>query len=192
MSHTSPADAAIIDLYFSRDERAIKETDARYGKIFMQVSMNILDSRPDAEECVNDGYLKTWNAIPPARPNSLCAFVARIVRNLSINRLRELTAAKRSRDLTLSFEELEACISLPDDQSELSERLSERLSELLSDFLTAQEETDRILFMGRYWYALPVKELATRAHMTPNAVSLRLHRTRERLRVYLEERGYRV
>ena len=83
-------DQDIIDLYFARDEQAIAETDKSYGKVCMQVSMNILDSRPDAEECVSDTYLKTWNSIPPTKPRSLCAFVCRIARNLSINRLREL------------------------------------------------------------------------------------------------------
>ena len=93
-------DQEIISLYFDRDEQAIKETDTKYGKTCMQVSMNILHSHPDAEECVSDTYLKTWNSIPPQRPNSLCAFVCRIVRNLSLNRLKELTAAKRDRELT--------------------------------------------------------------------------------------------
>ena len=85
-------DQEIISLYFDRNEQAIKETDTKYGKTCMQVSMNILHSRPDAEECVNDTYLKTWNSIPPTKPHSLCAFLCRIIRNLSLNRLQELTA----------------------------------------------------------------------------------------------------
>ena len=176
-------DAAIIDLYFARNEEAIKATDQKYGKICMQTSMNILNSHPDAEECVNDTYLKTWNAIPPARPGSLCAFILRIVRNLSLNRLRDMKAAKRGRDLTLSFEELEACIPMPDERSP-------ELAALLDVFLAGLDTTDRVLFMGRYWYACPVSDLAQRMGMTPNAVSLRLRKTRERLRVYLTERGY--
>jgi RNA polymerase sigma-70 factor (ECF subfamily) len=180
-----PTDAEIVELYFARDEQAIAETDAKYGKVCMQVSMNIVESRPDAEECVSDGYLKTWHAIPPARPASLCAFVCRIVRNLSLNRLRELRAAKRGRDVTVSLEELEDCITV-------DLRHADRLAALLSDFLEEQEELDRKLFMGRYWHAVPVKELAREWDMTPNAVSLRLMRTRERLRAYLEEGGYTV
>ncbi|MBQ9151339.1 MAG: sigma-70 family RNA polymerase sigma factor [Clostridia bacterium] len=185
MSQRNPGDAAIIDLYFARDERAIKETDEKYGKVCMQVSMNIVNSRPDAEECVSDGYLKTWNSIPPARPHSLCAFICRIVRNLSINRLRDMRAEKRSRELTVSLEELGDCIPMPDESSA-------ELAELLSAFLSELGETDRILFMGRYWYACSVADLAKRLGMTANAVSLRLHKTREKLRVYLTERGYRV
>ena len=178
-------DQEIISLYFDRDEQAIAETDKRYGKTCMQVSMSILNSHPDAEECVNDTYLKTWNAIPPARPRSLCAFVCRIVRNLSLNRLEELTAAKRNRDLTVSFEELEACIPLPDEASP-------ELADLLESFLRKEGETDRILFVGRYWFACPVEELARRTGLTRRAVHMRIFRTRERLRAYLTERGYGV
>ena len=90
MSSSTPTDAAIVDLYFARDEQAIKATDQKYGALCMQTSMNIVNSRPDAEECVNDTYLKTWNSIPPTRPASLCAFVLRIIRNLSLNRLRDM------------------------------------------------------------------------------------------------------
>ena len=180
-----PSDEEIVELYFARDEQAIAETDRKYGKVCMQVSMNIVESRPDAEECVSDGYLKTWHAIPPARPDSLCAFVCRIVRNLSINRLRDMTAEKRSRDFTVSLSELEDCISV--DESHASE-----LPALLSAFLEGLEETDRKLFMGRYWHATPVKDLAKIYDMTPNAVSLRLHKTRERLKLHLEEGGYTV
>ena len=178
-------DQEIISLYFDRDEQAIAETDKRYGKTCMRVSMSILNSHPDAEECVNDTYLKTWNAIPPARPRSLCAFLCRIVRNLSINRLEELTAAKRNRDLTVSFEELEACIPLPDEASP-------ELADLLESFLQKEGETDRVLFVGRYWFACPVEELARRTGLTRRAVHMRIFRTRERLRAYLTERGYGV
>ena len=180
-----PSDGEIVELYFARNEQAIAETDRKYGKVCMQVSMNILESRPDAEECVSDGYLKTWNAIPPARPASLCAFVCRIVRNLSINRLRDMRAERRSRDLTLSFEELESCISVDESRADI-------LPGLISSFLAGMEETDRKLFMGRYFHATPVKELAKLHGLTPNAVSLRLRKTRERLRLHLEEGGYTV
>ena len=180
-----PSDEEIVELYFARDEQAIAETDRKYGKVCMQVSMNIVESRPDAEECVSDGYLKTWHSIPPTRPASLCAFVCRIVRNLSLNRLQELTAAKRSRDLTVSLEELEACIPMPDEESPV-------LAEELAAFLKTEGETDRALFVGRYWFACSVEELARRTGMTKRAVHMRIFRTRERLRAYLTERGYSI
>ena len=180
-----PSDEEIVELYFARDEQAIAETDRKYGKVCMQVSMNIVESRPDAEECVSDGYLKTWHSIPPTRPASLCAFVCRIVRNLSINRLRDMKAERRNRDLTLSLEELESCISVDESHADV-------LPGLISAFLESLEETDRKLFMGRYFHATSVKELAKTYDLTPNAVSLRLHKTRERLRLHLEEGGYSV
>jgi RNA polymerase sigma-70 factor (ECF subfamily) len=178
-------DQDIIKLYFERNERAIVETDRSYGKVCMQVSMNILDSRPDAEECVSDTYLKTWKSIPPARPNSLCAFVCRIARNISLNRHRDLHRDKRNRELTVSFEELEDCI--PVDES-----VADQLPELLTEFLRGMNETDRKLFVGRYWHSLSVGELAETWGLTPNAVALRLHKTRERLRAHLEKGGYTV
>ena len=179
------SDEKIVHMYFMRDERAIRETDQKYGRLCMQISMNIVKSHPDAEECVSDTYLKTWNSIPPARPNSLGAFVCRIARNLSLNRLRNLRAAKRNRELTASLEELEACISLPDD-------VAGRLPELLNGFLAGLDKEDRALFMGRYWYACSVKDLAHRLGITPNAASQRLYRLRDRLKAYLAEGGYHV
>ena len=178
-------DQEIIALYFDRNEQAIRETDVKYGKLCMQVSMNILASHPDAEECVNDTYLKVWNAIPPTRPSSLGAFVCRIVRNVSLNRLRDLHRDCRNPDLVVSFEELEDCI--PVDES-----VADLLPALLTDFLRGMEETDRKLFVGRYWHSLSVKELAAAWGLTPNAVAIRLHKTRERLRAYLEKGGYTV
>jgi RNA polymerase sigma-70 factor (ECF subfamily) len=178
-------DQQIIDLYFARNEQAIAETDKKYGADCMRVSYNILNSRQDAEECVNDTYLHTWRSIPPHRPDSLRAFLCRIVRNLSLNRLREMRAAKRSRELTVSLEELEDCIAVDLHHAD-------QLANLLSDFMEAQDELDRKLFMGRYWHAVPVKTLAEEYGMTPNAVTLRLKRTRERLRAFLEEGGYSV
>ena len=177
-------DQDIIDLYFARNEQAIAETDKSYGKVCMQVSMNILDSRPDAEECVSATYLKPWNAIPPTRPQSLCAFVCRIARNLSLSRLRDLRRQKRNQELTLSLDELEACIPAVEDAGELST--------LLNDFLEGLDETNRVLFMGRYWYSYAIDDLAAQMGLTDKAVYMRLHKTREKLRAYLAERGYRV
>ena len=178
-------DFDIVALYFDRDEQAIVETDKKYGKLCTQVAMNVLDSKPDAEECVSDTWLKTWESIPPSKPNSLCAFVCKIARNLSLNRLRYMKRDKRNRDLTLSFEELEECIPMPDESKN-------ELSHLLTAFLDSQGEVDRVLFVGRYWLHCSVKDLAARMEMTQNAVHLRLYKTREKLRVYLTERGYRV
>ena len=178
-------DQEIIALYFDRNEQAIAETDKSYGKACMQVSMNILQSHPDAEECVNDTYLKTWNSIPPTKPNSLCAFVCRIARNLSLNRLRDLRRDRRNRELTVSFEELEDCIPMDESRADI-------LPDLLADFLRGLDEAERKLFVGRYWHGMSVKDLATYWELTPNAVALRLQKTRNRLRDFLTKGGYTV
>ena len=178
-------DHQIIELYFARDELAIEETAKRYGGVCMQVSMDILQDRMDAEECVSDTWLQTWRTIPPQRPTILKAFLCRITRNLSINRLRERKAKRRDRDMTLSLEELEGVLSIPEDKSE-------GLSELISEFLRSLDREDRLLFMGRYWHGQSVKELADRMGLSANAAAVRLHRIREELRDYLTERGITV
>ena len=178
-------DHQIIELYFARDELAIEETAKRYGGVCMQVSMDILRDRMDAEECVSDTWLQTWRTIPPQRPTILRAFLCRITRNLSINRLRERKAKRRDRDMTLSLEELEGVLSIPEDKSE-------GLSELISEFLRSLDREDRLLFMGRYWHGQSVRELADRMGLSANAAAVRLHRIREELRDFLTERGITV
>ena len=178
-------DHQIIELYFARNELAIEETAKRYGGVCMQVSMDILQDRMDAEECVSDTWLQTWRTIPPQRPTILKAFLCRITRNLSINRLRERKAKRRDRDMTLSLEELEGVLAIPEDKSE-------GLSELISEFLRSLDREDRLLFMGRYWHGQSVKELADRMGLSANAAAVRLHRIREELRDFLTDKGVTV
>ena len=180
-------DDRIIELYFGRDEQAIRHTADKYGAYCTAVSMSILHSEPDAEECVNDTYLKTWNSIPPTRPHSLKLFLARITRNLSINRHRALHSDKRNRDLEVSLSELESCLPVPDGENGGSE-----LSELLNEFLGTQTPTDRKIFVQRYWYNLSAAEISEELDISENAVWVKLHRTRERLREFLTERGYKL
>ena len=178
-------DEEIIALYFARDEQAIAETERRFGGMCMRTALRMLGSRSDAEECVSDTYLKTWNSIPPMRPRVLGAFLCRIVRNLAIDRIRARERRGWGQDITVALEELEECIPLPDEDAD-------KLPSLLNDFLGGLDETDCALFMGRYWHGYPVKELARGHGMTANAVSIRLYKTREKLRIYLNERGYRL
>ena len=178
-------DHQIIELYFARDELAIEETAKRYGGVCMQVSMDILQDRMDAEECVSDTWLQTWRTIPPQRPTVLKAFLCRITRNLSINRLRERKAKRRDRDMTLSLEELEGVLFIPEDKSV-------GFSELISEFLRSLDREDRLLFMGRYWHGQSVKELADRMGLSANAAAVRLHRIREELRDFLTDKGVTV
>ena len=177
------ADRRIIDLYFTRNELAIAETDRRYGGFCMRISLGILEDRLDAEECLNDTYIQTWNNIPPTRPNSLRAFLAKIIRNLSLKRLEYNNAAKRNRNFDLSLEELAECIPMRDEEAG-------ELTALLDEFLESLPEAEWKLFCGRYWHNLPVGELATIHGIPAKKVSMRLFRTREKLRLFLNERGY--
>ena len=181
-------DLHIIELYFARDEEAIRHTADKYGPYCTAVSMSILHSEPDAEECVNDTWLKTWNSIPPTRPNSLKLFLARITRNLSINRHRALHSEKRNKDLEVSLTELEPYFPAPEDMP----GGGGELVELLNEFLEKQNKMDRVVFVQRYWYSLSTAQIAEEHKMSENAVWVRLHRTRERLRAYLTERGYKL
>lgn len=177
-------DQEIISLYFDRDEQAIAETDKRYGKTCMRVSMSILNSHPDAEECVNDTWVAAWNTMPPKWPQNLGTYLGKLTRNISINRLKSLRRECRDRDLTLSFEELEDVIPAPDDTD------STIICGWLDEYLSTLQKLDRQLFVGRYWFNHPVKELARHYGMTPNAATKRITRVREGLREFLKERGY--
>ena len=178
-------DRDIIALYFARNEEAIKESSDKYGSYVKGISMSILQNALDAEECVNDTWLKAWNSIPPQNPPSLKVYLGRLVRHLSIDRLRTLTRLKRNRELEVALDELTECS--PPDEGDLSV-----LTDALNEFLDRLEPLDRKLFVGRYWHLYPISRLADAYNLTPNNTSVRLHRMRERLRVHLTERGFTV
>ncbi len=176
-------DNKIIELYLSRDDRAVTETAVKYGGVCHGVAMSILRNRQDAEECVNDTWVKAWNTIPPEHPNIFKAFLCRITRNLSIDRYRQNQRRAAHVDMELILDELAEC---------LPEREETGLSDTLNAFFVGLEPLERKLFLGRYWHACPVKTLAEMYDLTPNHVSVRLHRTRDHLRTYLTERGYKL
>ena len=178
-------DEQIVNLDNARNEQAIRATADKYGNFCMSLSYDILGSRPDAEECVNDTYLRVWNSIPPAKPRSLQAFLAAITRRLSLDRYREQRAAKRNRELEISFEELSDMIQAPDDRAD-------ELPDLLNDFLRTLDLPERRLFLRRYWLSVPTAKLAEEEGTTKNAVTVRLYKTRNKLKAYLKERGYTV
>ena len=178
-------DRDIIALYFARNEDAIKQSSQKYGTYVMGISMSILENDMDAEECVNDTWLKAWRSIPPQNPPSLKVYLGRLVRHLSIDRLRTVKRMKRNRELEVALDELSIC-SPPDEEDVTA------LAEALNTFLDGLEPMDRKLFVGRYWHLYPVSLLADTYNLTANNVSVRLHRMRERLRTHLTERGFQI
>lgn len=175
-------DSEIIELYFARDEQAIAETDKAYGTYCKSIAMQILGNPSDSEECVNDTWLKAWHSIPPKRPSPLKIFLGKITRNLAISRYRSNHRLKRAH-IEIALSELEDCVPMPEESTA-------ELRSLLDGFLGTLEDTERRLFVGRYWYAYTPETLARAYGMTRNAVNLRIMRTREKLKDYLEKEGY--
>lgn len=183
-------DIQIIDLYWLRDERAISETDSKYGAFCHKIAMNILRSFQDSEECVSDTYGRCWDTMPPQRPMSLRAYVGAIVRNLSISRYRAQRAQKRYNGAEVLLSELADCVPAPDSTHRAAE--VRELSELISRWLWGLGEESRALFVRRYWNGDAVKDLAQELDVRPNALTKRLLRLRESLRDYLEKEGVGV
>ena len=179
-------DEKIIDLFFERSEQGIRELDNKYGAVCHNLSYNIVNSRQDAEECVNDAYLGAWNAIPPARPNPLLSYLVKIVRNISLKIYWRKEAAKRSSHYTIALEEIEACIAAPNTvEAEIEARELARIIEAFLDTLTVKE---RVIFMRRYAYADTYADIAKRVGISEKNVSVRLALIRQKMKQYLIER----
>lgn len=181
-------DTVIIDLYFRRDENAIKETAAKYGRLLLKIANNILCSSPDSEECVNDTYLKTWNSIPPNEPESLRSFTAKITRNNAINMLEKKYTLKRGQgQMNAVLDELEECI--PSDKT-VEESVDERaLTELLNKFLRELPKKSRVIFIKKYWGLDSVKDIAAQLKISESSVKVTLFRAREKLKKLLTAEG---
>lgn len=180
-------DRAIIKLLFDRAEAAIDALAQRFGRRLHQIAMNILCSTRDAEECVNDTYLALWNAIPPERPDPLCAYTYRVGRNTALKKLRSNTAQMRNSAYDLSLEELAGCIA---DDSLWQALDAKELGRAIDRFLDTQSKDSRVIFLRRYWFGDSVKDIARAMAMTEGAVSVRLNRTRGALKLYLNKEGY--
>lgn len=181
-------DKTIIEMYFGRDERALRETSERFGGLCFRIAYNILGSREDAEESVNDAYLAVWNAIPPAKPDSLRAFVCRIARNQALKRLEYNTAKKRLPGALVPFSELEEL--LPSYGS--PDVSAEELGALIGEFLKAQSADARCVFVRRYWFFDTVSEIARKYSFSESKVKTLLSRTRNRLKSFLNKEGYNI
>ncbi len=180
-------DHSIIELYVERDERAITETDKKYGKLCHRIAQNILHNHEDSEECVSDTYVGVWNAIPPTRPDKLMSFVCKIARNLALKRLTYLKREKRSSEMIVSLDELAAV--LPDERYN-PETSDEDLGKLLSDFLRTQKADARNVFVRKYFFFDSVKDIAAYYSFTESKVKNLLFYTRNNLRDYLTKEGF--
>ena len=182
-------DEQIIDLYFARNESAISETDIKYC---LTVANNILHSSEDSEECKNDTYMRTWNAIPPKRPDSLRSFVGRITRNLALDMYEKMHRKKRDINSTEAILD-ELAEVIPDPNSDV-EKISEDsvLRDAINTFLGTLNEDNRRIFVRRYWYAGSVEEIARDYGFGKSKVKMSLMRTREKLKEYLESEGISV
>ncbi len=180
-------DEEIIALYWARDERALAETERAYGSLCRGLARRILKNPEDAEECVNDAWLRLWRRIPPERPDSLGSYLTRTLRNLCVDRLRREGAAKRGgRAVTVSLEELGVVSGREDAESGL---LAEELGRAVGRFLRTQNELARNVFLRRYYFFDTRSEIARRYEIPAAQVSVLLSRTRKRLRSYLQKEG---
>ncbi len=182
-------DKSIIDLFFNRNEDAIKETERKYGKLCFGIAKNILSNDQDAEECVNDTYLGAWNSIPPERPKNFMAYISRIARNIALKRYEYYTADKRNAYELVSLHELEEVLADEDAPDALSE---EELGEILNDFLRNEKEDARNVFVRKYWYFDSLESIAQRYSFSITKVKSMLFHTRNRLKSYLKTRGIYV
>ena len=182
-------DSQIIALFWERNEDAIQETDAVYGHKLYTISVKILHSLQDAEESVSDTYMKAWETIPPQKPNYFFAYLAKICRNFSLRRIEWNTAAKRNAEVVALTKEMEACIP---DRSYERKLEGEELGKVLNRFLDSISLESRLIFMRRYWYTDSIQEIAERYHMSQSKVKTQLHRTRNKLQLFLESEGIYV
>ncbi len=176
-------DSRIVDLYWARDERAISESDAKYGRMLSALSYSLLSSREDAEECVNDTYLDAWGAMPDARPEYLGAFLSKITRRISIDRFRQKHREKRGGIDNLT-DELTDCI--PANESQDVEYDSRKIKQVMDKFLRSLPREKRAIFILRYFYSKSVEEIALQTGLGASNVKTTLYRLREQLRQRLE------
>ena len=182
-------DLGIIELYFARNEEAIRQTDIKYGKLCHSVAYNILNNNEDSEECVNDTYIGVWNTIPPARPNNFMAFVCKITRNLSLKRLEAMSRQKRSQAILVSLDELAEVLS---DESIADGVSDEDIGKLISDFLRNEKSEIRDVFIRKYYFFDSIGDIARRYDFTESKVKNMLYHTRTKLKDFLIKEGIEI
>lgn len=179
-------DSSIIELFFQRSEQAIAEMQKKYGALCQKIAYNILSNREDAEEAVNTAYMRVWSAIPPAKPESLCGYVCTAVRNTALNAYDSL---KRRRTDEL-YDELAEII--PDKADVEAEYEAKQVGGYINEFLHGQGALNADIFVARYYYDMPLADIARSMGLTESSVKMRLMRTRRALKKFLEERGVEV
>ena len=184
-------DTEIVELFWKRDEAAITATADAYGSYCYSIAYNILQCSEDAQECVNDTYWKAWLSIPPQRPNRLATYLGKITRNLSLDRLKRLSAQKRGKGQTeLALKELESCIPAATGTEQLVDEIV--LVGAINQFLRQQPRTERNIFVGRYWHLYSIADLAQAHGMRESKIASLLFRMRKKLKCHLEKEGISV
>ena len=182
-------DSKIIELFFARNEDAIKHTDDTYGRRLFHLADNIVHNDQDAEESVNDTYMKAWDTIPPQRPEHFFAYIAKICRNFALKRIDWQKAKKRNAEVVTLTQEMENCIPDTYRDMEADER---ELGRILDAFLRTLTPENQMVFLRRYWYVDTIAEIADRYGISESAVQMRLNRTRSKLAMYLAKEGIKV
>ena len=184
-------DEKIVDLFWARDESAIRQTAAKYDNYLKAIAGNILQSPEDSEEAVSDTYLKAWNAIPPARPVSLQAYLGKAVRNVALDKYRSLSTQKRgSGTATLVFDEI---LGISDGR-DLEEGITDRmvLKDVLEHFLSSLKTEERRIFLKRYWYFMSIRDIADEMSLGESKVKMTLLRCRGELKQLLKKEGFNI
>ncbi len=181
-------DNQIVDLYWVRSESAITESSKKYSRYCRSIAMNILANTEDAEECVNDTFLKAWNSMPQNRPALLSSYLGRITRNLALNIYKKRKAEKRGGgEMELILNELEDCLS---SKSSVEDELEmDQIGKLISRFLRKLPEESRTVFVRRYWYSDSIASIAAQYGMSESKVKSILFRCRNKLKLFLESEG---
>jgi len=183
------SDEEIVEMYWQREERALSATDEKYGKYLYTIAYNIVHNNLDSEECLNDTYLGAWESIPPNRPNLFLVYLSKIMRNVAVGKYRSNSAKKNiPSSLVQSLDELDE--SVPYSPSLEEERAIDELRELLNKWLRGLSESERFLFVCRYYYADTIKDIANMLGITERTVFRQLSKLKENLREHLEKEGY--
>lgn len=179
----------ILELLFERNMQALEELKVKYFKLCISISSNILSDKLDAEECVNDTFLKVWNSIPPQNPQDLTAYIAKLARNTALDRYRKNSSYKRTQDgASLILDEL--CEIVSDTHTVEEELLYKELTDEINTFLSSLPDEKRSVFILRYFYGESISVIAKKYGKLSGTVSVILARTRREMKKYLEKRGY--